>query len=109
MYYNLPYIPGLDPRINLSAQIIHMALFQRATLLDSNHTYSRSISQTRVLQGTQTKLSTRHRAHKKYIKQAPPRSSSSQEETDNKQRVAESVRKKQGSELQNHRDRGRYL
>ena len=38
-------MPGLDPRINLSAWLIHMALFQRATLPDSNHAYARSTSQ----------------------------------------------------------------
>ena len=64
MCYKLPYIPGLDPRINLSPQIIHMALFQRVTLLDSNHVYSLSLSQMCILQGKQTKLCTRHREYK---------------------------------------------
>ena len=57
-----------------------MALFQRATLLDSNHTYSRSISQMCVLQGTQTKLCTRH-SHTK--------------NTDNRLRPVPLVRKRQ--------------
>lgn len=51
MYCKLPCKPGVGPSINLNPQITNMALFQRVTLLHSNHVDTFTRPQTFILHG----------------------------------------------------------